>query len=309
MRFSPVLPFAALLFTASCTHSNCNPDVVLQASQPFMSMPVKTTHISGNISEISGVGGNILAIAGKEGTTLLDTGVEPRQDRLDTALGGLHAARVTQVIDSHYHFDHTGGNYHYGNQGATIIAQENVRARLSKPQTLDFFQKTFPAAPDEALPSVTFVDRYEAKAGGHTLELRHPPKPAHTDGDIFIKIADANVIFTGDIYFNKLYPFIDYGVGGNIDGMIAATDEVIAASDAKTKIVPGHGAISNIKELKAYRRMLASISKKVHALIAAGKTEDQVVAAKPTKEFDAVWGKGLFTGEQFTRIVYRGLAK
>ncbi len=307
MNMRSLLPFAAVLATVACGSSADDNQAVTAGSKPFMSMAVKSTTVRGNIAEVSGVGGNVLVIKGKEGTTLLDTGVEPRTATLDEALKQLHARKVTQVVDSHYHFDHTGGNLHYASMGATIIAQQNVKTRLAQPQHIDFFNLTFPPAPAKALPTVTFADSYVVKAGGHTLSLVHPPRPAHTDGDIFIKIADADVIFTGDIYFNKLYPFIDYGVGGNIDGMIAAADQVLANADAKTKIIPGHGDISGKADLQKYRDMLATVSGRVHKLIDAGKSEDEVVAAKPTADFDAVWAKGMFNGEQFTRVVYRGL--
>ena len=307
MQFRSLLPFAALIAAVACTDAS-NTDAVTAASQSFMGMAVKATPLSRNITEISGIGGNILLIKGKDGTaTLLDTGVTPRQGLLDQVLQHQHVKKVTQVVDSHYHFDHTGGNLHFGSQGATIIAQENVKTRLSQPQRIDFFNLTFPAAPAAALPTITFKDNTVVNAGGHQLALVHPPRPAHTDGDIYIKIADADVIFTGDLYFNKLYPFIDYSVGGSIDGMIAAADQVIAATDAKTVVVPGHGDISGVADLKAFRTMLATVSGRVHKLIDEGKTEDEVVAAKPTAEFDKVWGHGTFGAEPFVRIVYRSI--
>jgi len=168
---------------------------------------------------------------------------------------------------------------------------------------------TVPATPTAGLPKITYKDRYTLKAGAHTLALNHPARPAHTDGDTWVKVTDANIIFTGDLYFNGLYPFLDYSTGGNIDGNIAAIDTILKNSDGKTKFVPGHGDVSSQKELKAYRAMLAGISKNVHALIARGKTEEQAVAAKPTAAYDAVWGKGMLDGDTFTRFVYRGLKK
>ena len=308
MRFVSLLPFIALGLVA-CSNDTAKetPDPVAAASKPFLSMAVKDKTLKGNIVEISGIGGNIVAIKGKESTTLLDSGVEPRQDRLDDLLKHLHAKKVTTVIDSHYHFDHTGGNYHYGSQGATIIAQENVLTRLKQPQGIDFFNLTFPAYQPAGLPKVTFKDTYALKTGGHSLTLTHPPRPAHTDGDAYIKITDANVIFTGDLYFNKIYPFIDYSVGGSIDGMIAAATQIIGEANDKTIIVPGHGDVSGKADLIAFRDMLTAVSGRIHTLVDEGKTEDEVVAAKPTAEFDAVWGKGMFGGDAFTRIVYRGM--
>lgn len=299
MRIAPLLTTVCLLALAACQPTADEPN--------WMGMQVTTATVKGNISVVSGVGGNVLVIAGNEGTLLADTGITPLSSKLDAALADMHAAPVKTVIDTHYHFDHTGGNEHYGKQGAEIIAQRAVLARLSKPQHVVYFDKDLPALAKEGLPTTTFDKTYQLTAGEHCVVLVHPPKAAHTDGDAFVHVADANVIFTGDIYFNGFYPFIDYGVGGNIDGMIAATDAVLKASDNATVIIPGHGPLADKAALKAYRTMLASISKRVHALIAKGKTEDEAVAAKPTAEFDAAWGNGLFNGEQFTRIVYRGL--
>jgi cyclase len=309
-RYVSLLPFVALMGLAACSCEQAppeNPNPIAAASKPFLSMAVKDKPLKGNIVEISGIGGNIVAIKGKEGTTLLDTGVEPRQDRLDDLLKHLHAKKVVTVIDSHYHFDHTGGNYHYGSQGATIIAQENVLTRLKQPQSIDFFHLTFPAEQPAGLPKVTFRSGYIMQAGGHKLVLTHPPKPAHTDGDSYIKITDANIIFTGDLYFNKLYPFIDYSVGGSVEGMIVALDKIIADADSKTIVVPGHGDVSGKADLVAFRSMLVTVSGHIRQLVDAGKSEDEVVAAKPTAGFDAVWAKGTFNGEAFTRIVYRGM--
>lgn len=303
MRAFALIPALALL--AACCNSN---DPVAVGSKLFQDKAT-TTSLGANIAMVSGVGGNVLAITGKEGTTLLDTGVTPRVGDLDAELSKLQAKPVKTVVDTHFHFDHTGGNAHYGAQGAAIIAHENVKKRLSTEQYNFLLKMTFPPAPAEALPTKTFRSGYTVAAGGHTLKIIHPVTGAHTDGDAFIWIPDANVIFAGDLFFNGFYPLIDYNADGSIDGMVKSADAMLAHANSKTRIVAGHGALASKADLKAYRDMLATIAGRIHKLIKQGKTEDEIIAAKPTADFDAKWSGGFFNGDAFTRLAYRGLAK
>jgi glyoxylase-like metal-dependent hydrolase (beta-lactamase superfamily II) len=305
MRIVSLLPIVALLGATACSCFNSSDPVVVGSK--FFQDPAKTTSLGGNIAMVSGVGGNVLAITGHDGTTLLDTGVTPRVGDLDAVLKGLNAEPVATVVDTHFHFDHTGGNAHYGKQGATIIAQENVKTRLSTPQYNFLLDMTFPPAPKEALPTQTFTTGTTLQAGGHKLNIIHPVKSAHTDGDAFVWIPDANVLFTGDLFFNGFYPLIDYNAGGSIDGMVASADAMLAKADSKTKIIAGHGPIASKPDLKRYRDMLATVSMRIHKLMAQGKTEAEIIAAKPTADFDAKWAGGFFTGDAFTRLSYRSL--
>lgn len=283
-------------------------DPMTKASAPFLSMKVESTKLANDIEVISGTGGNVLAINSPNGTLLVDDGITQKAPQLAKQLENDGYANVTTIIDTHYHFDHTGGNAYFAEHGAKrIIAQDNVKPRMATAQPNDFFKLTFPANPAQALPTENFASNYTLNHGGHELLLQHPAQPAHTDGDSFVYIKDANIIHMGDLGFNGLYPFIDYSVGGSIGGMVKAVDEVLKLADDNTKIIPGHGPVASKKDIVEYRYMLATVNWRISKMIKAGKTEDQVVAAKPTAEFDEKWSKGMFSGEQFTRIAYRSI--
>ncbi|MEE8141711.1 MAG: MBL fold metallo-hydrolase, partial [Planctomycetota bacterium] len=204
---------------------------------------------------------------------------------------------VRFLVNTHYHGDHTGGNENFGKAGVIIVAHENVRKRL----------KTKPS-PKVALPVVTFADEVTFHWNGDEIHVFHV-EPAHTDGDSIVHFTQANVIHMGDTYFNSLYPYIDVASGGNIDGMIAAADVVLKTANNSTKIIPGHGSLSNKKELQEYREMLVTMRDRIQKLIDQGKNKDQVIAAKPTQDHDAKWGNGFMDPTKWVGIVYDGLVK
>ncbi|MCH8960879.1 MAG: MBL fold metallo-hydrolase, partial [Bacteroidetes bacterium] len=212
------------------------------------------------------------------------------------------------VVNTHWHFDHTGGNENMGAAGAILVAHENVRARMSVDQFMKAFDRAVPASPPGALPVITFTDAMTFHWNGDDLHVFHVD-PAHTDGDAIIHFKGANAVHMGDTYFSGMYPFIDVGSGGSIDGMIAAADEVLALADDATKIIPGHGPLSNKAELHAYRDMLATARDRIHALISEGKSQEEVVAAKPTSDLDAEWGGGFMQPDVWVGIVYASMAE
>jgi len=280
-----------------------------QAAQPHSSAattPIKTTKLYDNISLLQGQGGNMALQTGPEGNILIDASFAPAVPRILEAIGSLSKDTPFALINTHWHGDHTGGNEGMHAAGYTIVAHQNTRERLSTPQTMKIFHSTTPAAPAGAWPTVTFEDALNVWRNGDSLDLVHFA-PAHTDTDIYIHFQKANVLHVGDIWFNGIYPFIDEGTGGSIGGMIRAAEKVLAVVDNDTKIIPGHGPLGTKADFQRYHDMLAAIRDKVAALKAAGVSEQETIAKKPTAEFDATLAKGFMDADTFTGIVYRTL--
>jgi glyoxylase-like metal-dependent hydrolase (beta-lactamase superfamily II) len=237
---------------------------------------------------------------------LIDTEYAPLNAKILAAVRAAGGSDVKYVINTHWHGDHTGGNEPLGKAGALIIAHDNVLARMSTEQFMAAFNQHVPPAPAAARPVVTFPSRTTFHLNGDVVQIVHIAN-AHTDGDSIVHFTNANVIHTGDTYMKDVYPFIDVGSKGSINGFIAAADAVLSRADANTKIIPGHGALANRADMQRFHDMLVAARGKIQALIDQGMSEDQVFAAKPTAEFDDPWGKGFMTPEQFTRFAYQSL--
>jgi len=278
------------------------------AAQDADTTRIEVVPVAAGVHLLVGPGGNIGVSTGKDGTFLIDDQYAPLTPRIRAAVDSIGGGPVRFVLNTHWHGDHTGGNENLGKAGALIVAHENVRKRMSVEQFLEAFDAHIPASPEGALPVVTFTDAVTFHLNGDEVRAFHVA-PAHTDGDAVVIFAKANVIHTGDIYFNGFYPFIDVATGGSIEGMIGAADRILGLANAETKIIPGHGPLSNATELKAYRDMLAVVRSKMKPLVAAGRTLAQVQAAKPTAAFDAEWGDGFLKPEQFVANVYQSLKK
>ncbi|MGD0356252.1 MAG: MBL fold metallo-hydrolase [Terracidiphilus sp.] len=280
-----------------------------QAAQPRSSAadtPIKTTMLHDNVYLLQGQGGNMALQTGPEGNILIDASFTPAVPRILEAIAAIVKDAPFALINTHWHGDHTGGNEGLHAAGYTIVAHRNTRERLSMPQTMKIFHSTTPAAPAGAWPTVTFEDALTVWRNGDALNLVHLA-PAHTDTDIYIHFHKANVLHVGDIWFNGIYPFIDEGTGGSIGGMIRASEKVLAVVDNDTKIIPGHGPLGTKADFQKYHEMLATIRDKVAALKASGTSEQEVIAKKPTAEFDATLAKGFMDADTFTGIVYRTL--
>ncbi len=282
------------------------PTMVVQGRAGAASAKIATQKLRGGVYALTGSGGNIAVFTGKDGKVLIDAGISTSHPQLASAMDAIGAEPVTHLINTHWHWDHTDGNEGWHAAGATILAQEKTKARLSTPQTIALFGATFPAAPAGALPKLTFGEEHHVKLNGLTLQMKHYA-PAHTDTDISVWFAEADVMHTGDTWFNGSYPFFDYSTGGNIDGMIKAADWNLARSGAETIIVPGHGPIGDRKQLQEYRDVLARSRDKVAALKAQGKTVAEVIAARPTAETDAKYGGGFMKPDVFVGLVYQGV--
>ncbi|MBI1967055.1 MAG: MBL fold metallo-hydrolase [Gemmatimonadetes bacterium] len=280
----------------------------LQAQQNLDTVQVTTTAVAPGVYLLQGAGGNIGVSAGSDGVFLIDDQYAPLTDKITAAIRGFSAAPIRFVINTHWHGDHTGGNENLGKAGTLIVAHENVRRRMSVEQFLAAFKMRVPPSSPAALPVITFTDTVTFYLNGDSIVVFHAA-PAHTDGDAIIHWRHANVIHAGDTYFNGMYPFIDVSSGGGIEGMVAAADRMLATADANTKIIPGHGSLATRADLQAYRDMLVAVRDRVRRAMAGGRTVEQVQAAKPTAEFDAVWGKGFLSPDTFVEIVYSDLSR
>ncbi len=276
----------------------------------YDTVQVRAQQISTTISMLTGAGGNIGVCHGGDGVFIIDDQFAPLTEKIKKAIADLtqSSAPIRFIINTHWHGDHTGGNENLGKEGAVIIAHENVRKRMSEEHFNEFFKSTTPPSPKSSLPVVTFTQDVTLHLNGDDAFVFHVD-PAHTDGDAIIYFSKANVIHMGDIFFWGMYPFIDISSGGSINGMIAAVDRVLPKINDETKIIPGHGTLASKKDLRAYREMLVSIRDTILSLVRRNKTLDEVIAAKPTKDFDELWGKGFLSSEKFVELVYKSLAK
>jgi glyoxylase-like metal-dependent hydrolase (beta-lactamase superfamily II) len=269
--------------------------------------PIKLTKLAENVYLLTGSGGNIAVVTGKDGTLLIDDGLPGRGKDILDGVATVSKQPPKWLINTHWHYDHTGNNEFMGQQGMEIIANQNCRERLSKDTVIEAFSRNFAALPPVGLPKKTFDREYTVPMGKEeTLHLTHVD-PAHTDGDIFIHFQNANVLHTGDLLFNGSYPFIDYSTKGWIGGMVAAQEKILALVDAQTKIIPGHGPMATRDDVKASHDMMATVSDRISDSIKAGHSVEETVAAKPTKDLDAKWAKVFMNPDMFTTIVYKGI--
>jgi cyclase len=270
--------------------------------------PVVTELVPG-LFMIAGLGGNIGLFGGDEGKVVIDTGIPPSGPsalKLAQERGG--SKPIVHVINTHHHGDHTGGNEVFAKAGVGIHSHDNCRARLSTELKNEFFNRTTPPAPEIARPKSTFSDTLTMRINGEEIRMSYVP-PAHTDNDIILHFVNANVIHTGDLFFNGTYPFFDYSAGGNILGMIKAAEIILSKADDNTKIIPGHGNLAKKADLETNRAMMADIVSVIEPMVRAGKSESEVVAAKPTAKYDEKYGKGFINPENMVKLVYRTLPK
>jgi glyoxylase-like metal-dependent hydrolase (beta-lactamase superfamily II) len=256
---------------------------------------------------LEGSGGNIGVLTGRDGKLLIDAGIGVSRPHVAKALADLGDEPITHLVNTHWHFDHSDGNTWLNSVGAKIIAHAKTRKYLSEVQRVADWDDNFLPLPHGGIPSEVFSDSHEMKLNGMTIALKHY-KPAHTDCDISVTFGGTNIVHVGDTYWNGIYPFIDYSTGGSIDGMIAASDANLAATDNQTIIIPGHGKpVSNRAELQGFRDMLVAIRDNVAKLKGQGRTRDETVAAKPTAAFDDRFGRFVIDPDFFTRMVYEGV--
>jgi glyoxylase-like metal-dependent hydrolase (beta-lactamase superfamily II) len=278
------------------------------AQEDFSKVEIKTDKLSDSVYMMTGSGGNLGVSVGEDGVFLIDSQFAPLTPKIQAAIAKLSARPVRFMLNTHWHFDHTGGNENLGKAGAIIVAQDNVKKRLSTEGFIAFFNMKTRAEPKIALPVVTFTRDLNLYLNADDIRAFHAPN-AHTDGDTVVQFAKSDVIHMGDTFFNKMYPFIDTSSGGSVAGVLAAADRVLKLAGDKTKIIPGHGPLGTKADLKAYRDMLAAVSGQVAAQIKQGKKLEEVVASKPTAKLDAAWGKGFLTPDKFVEMLYGNLKR
>lgn len=276
-------------------------------AQDLAEVRIETIPVSGDIYMLVGQGGNIGVAVGTEGIFTIDSQFAALTDKIRSAISAIDPAPIRYTLNTHWHFDHTGGNENLGRAGVTLIAHERVRDRLSTDQFIAAFNRTVPALGPVGLPKIVYTDSTTFYLDDLTIRVIHFPG-AHTDGDSVVHFVEDNVIHAGDIFFNKRYPFIDYSSGGSIDGMILAVDGLLEMAAPDTKIIPGHGPLASRDDLVFYRELLADVRDRTRAAIASGQSLEDFIASKPTARFDAVWGVDFLSPEQFLTIVYEGLA-
>jgi len=274
----------------------------------FSKVEIKTTDLGDNCYMLEGQGGNITVAVAKDEIVMVDGQFAPLHDKIKAAVAVISNLPIKYLINTHYHGDHTGGNELFAKDGATIVAQINVRNRLAAGTTNGLTGAKTPPAPQGALPSDTYTNFSKIRLRGRVADLKHIEN-AHTDGDTYVWFKTANLLSTGDTFTNGRYPNIDFANGGNIRGMIAATDIYLKLTNAKTRIVPGHGPLADKAALVEYHKMLITARDRMAKLVKEGKSEADVVAAKPFADLDAKWAGSEQASSNFIRMVYNSFKR
>ena len=273
----------------------------------FSKVEIKTTDLGDNVYMLEGQGGNITVAVAKDGIIMVDGEYAPLHDKIKAAISTVSNLPIKYLVNTHFHGDHTGGNEPFAKDGATVVSEINVKNRLAAGTTNGLTGVKTPPVPEAALPSKTYTGAFHIRLRGRVADLKHI-EHAHTDGDTYIWFKTSNVLSTGDTFTNGRYPNIDFANGGNIKGMIAATDAYLKLVNAKTRIVPGHGPLADKAVLVEYRAMLVTARDRMAKLVKEGKSEDDVVAAKPFADLDAKWAPTELASKNFIRVVYHSLA-
>ena len=271
----------------------------------FDTVRVRSQQVSGNVYMLIGAGGNIGLAVGDEAVFIVDDQYAPLTRKVLDAIAAITPRPVRFVVNTHWHFDHVGGNEQLGESGVLIIAHDNVRKRMSVEGFVEALNARVPASPPKALPVVTFTDAVTFYINGDSVSATHVP-PAHTDGDAIVHFRKANVIHMGDTFHNAGLPFVDLSSGGSLLGVIDAADRVLTMSNAETKIIPGHGPLADRARLRVYRDMVVALRDKIRAEVSAGRTVEQVLAAKVTAPYEKDFPGG---HERFVRLAFQELSR
>lgn len=272
------------------------------AQDDFSKVAVQVEKLSDTVYMLTGAGGNVGLSVGPDSVFMIDDQFAPMAPKLKAAIQRLSAKPVQFLLNTHFHFDHTGGNEILGGDGAIIVAHDNVRRRLSTEQFMSFIGAKQAPTAKAGLPVVTVAGEITFHINGEEVHAFHVPR-AHTDGDLVVHFRKSDVVHMGDTYFNGMYPFIDVSSNGSPEGVLAAYDRVLALIGDRTKIIPGHGPLSTKAELQATRQMLATVTQRIRDARRAGQTDEQIRAAKPAAEFDAKYGGGFIKAEQFVAMM------
>lgn len=299
MQIQGLIQLAGILLLSLAT--------AVAAEDQFKDVEIKTTEVSDGIYMLTGKGGNIGVSTGTDGVFLIDDQFAPLSEKIKSAIAVLSDQPVRFLLNTHWHPDHTGGNEIMGKAGTVIVAHNNVRKRLAVDNFIEMFGMEAPAMDITGLPIITFDSSLTFHLNGDEIIVSHVSN-AHTDGDSIVWFRKANVIHTGDIYFAGMYPFIDTHSGGSIAGTINALEQVLAMSDDRTVIIPGHGPVSNKSSLFAYTDMLKTISSNIGKMLSGQSTLEQIQAAEPTRDFDGKYGDGFIKNTAFVEMLYKDMA-
>jgi len=283
-----------------------NAEETKSADDSFSKVEINTTDLGNGIYMLTGMGGNIGVSVGDDGVFMIDDQFAPLTAKIKQAILKLSKKPIRFMINTHWHYDHTGGNENLGHDGVVIVAHNNVRERMSKDGFIEAFNKKIPASPKVALPVITFNDTVNFHLNNLDINVIHQSN-AHTDGDSIVIFKSANVIHMGDTFFNGLYPFIDGSSNGSVDGMIKTADYVLSISDDKTKIIPGHGPLGDKKSLSVFRSMLITVRDRMKKLKSDGKTLEEIIALKPNADLDKAWGEAFLNPEMFIKVLYSAM--
>jgi cyclase len=281
-----------------------------QQSIDFSKIEIKTIDLGHNIYRLEGQGGNITVAVGSDGIIMVDGQFAPLHDKIKAAIAAISPLPVKYLINTHFHGDHTGGNEAFQKDGATVVAQDNVRVRLAAGTTNGVTgAKTPPAAP-AALPKQTYIGgSMTLEVGGRKAELTHVTN-AHTDGDTWVYFPDANVLCTGDTMNNtKRYQTIDFANGGDIRGMIRATETYLKVANDETKVMTGHGSLAKKADISEFNTMLKTARERVQKMFNEGKSEAEVIAARPLRDLDATWAASDEAAVAFLKMVYNSFKR
>jgi cyclase len=269
--------------------------------------PVEDRDLGHGVHMLESFGGNIGVLAGDQGVLLIDAEWPQLHAKVLAAVSHISKQPIRYLVNTHWHWDHVGGDGLFGKAGVVIFSSEQTREYIEKAQTSKASSADSPYAPDPAaIPVVTVENAVKFHVGGQTVEIIHVP-PAHTNGDLIVHFIEADVIQTGDTFFHGFYPDIDQPHGGTIDGMIALYDRLYKMSGPNTKIIPGHGPVANREDVREYQGMLREVRKRVARAVAAGMTEEQLVASHPLDDLDRKWGGNLIKQPYLLAIVYEEL--
>lgn len=276
-------------------------------AQDYDKVEIKTTPVGHGVYMLQGAGGNIGISTGEDGVFMIDDQFSPLTSKILAAIGKISDKPVKFLINTHWHYDHTGGNENLGNMGVVIVAHDNVYERLSTDQFMKAFNKHITASPKAALPVVTFNDQVTFHMNGLHIKAHHV-KNAHTDGDSIIFFKDVNIVHAGDTFFNGFYPFIDAGANGSIYGMIDSAATLLTLVDDKTKIIPGHGPLANKQDLQNFHDMLVQVVKAVKPLTEKSLSLEEAVKLNPLKGLNDKWGGGFLNPDAFLGTIYQTIA-
>lgn len=290
-----------LLFALSLIF--CLSVTIAQAQTDMSKVEIKSTQVAGNIYMLEGSGGNIGVSVGTDGILIVDDEFAPLADKIRAALKKLGEGKLRYILNTHYHGDHTGSNKIFGTEG-TIVAHDNVRKRLSG--ELKAAGRDAQPEPPEALPVITFDSSLSVFFNGEEIRAMHVPH-GHTDGDSVIYFTKANIVHMGDQFFNGSFPFVDLDSGGDVEGYAKNVEAVIAKTPANAKIIPGHGPLANVEDLKKFHQMLVETIGFVREQMKAGKTLEQIKAGGLPEKWNS-WGQGFIKTPFWIETVHKSFS-